>query len=79
MNCRDLDHTNALSPGPARVGAVAGTPQMWQAPIAAPREGIVEVKRLSGPKGRGFFSYSGLSLPVDELRWVTPVRVRRSA
>ena len=33
------------------------------------REAIIEVKRLVGPKGRSFFSYSGLSLPIDEVRW----------
>jgi membrane-associated protease RseP (regulator of RpoE activity) len=35
------------------------------------REAIVEVKRPVGPKGRSIFSYTGLSLPADDLRWVT--------
>ena len=34
------------------------------------RTALLELKRLVGPQGRSFFSYFGVSLPVDGLRWV---------
>jgi S1-C subfamily serine protease len=31
---------------------------------------LLELKRLVGPKGRNFFSYLGVELPVEGLRWI---------
>jgi S1-C subfamily serine protease len=35
------------------------------------RSVLVELKRLEGPKGRSFFSYFGVHLPVEGSRWVS--------
>ena len=35
------------------------------------RSVLVELKRLEGPKGRSFFSYFGVHLPIEGLRWVS--------
>jgi S1-C subfamily serine protease len=34
--------------------------------------GLLELKRLVGPKGRSFFSYIGVELPVEGLHWIAP-------